>query len=273
MKTTNQVLIALAMLLLCVNPLFAQDEQPTPQFYTVTTMHWDMNYDGDDDWMAIEKEYLEKVTSKNEHILGSGFYMHRWTADNTELLYVNVYADWNSIDKGAERTAALIKEAWPDKEARNAFLNKRDAFYSDYHSDEIYAVIPGTIHNPAAMEDGKDRILYYRTSHFSFPEDGTNEEFDQLQMEFVNNVIKKNEVVKGYYPHVHAWGSDKREFKEAIILDSMDDLEKMNQRNGELVNEYWKDEEARKTFFKKFNKYTTGFHGDAIYTEIANLRK
>jgi hypothetical protein len=272
MKTTNRILFAIAIMLLCFNTSIAQEEQAPPQYYTVTTLHWDMDYDGDDDWMAIEKEYLEKVTMKNEYVMASSYWGHRWTADNSEFLSVIAYADWAAIDKATKRNAELEKEAWPDKAEREAFLNKQAAFTTAHHADEIYAVLPGTKHNPEAV--GENRILYYQTKHFAFPEDGTDEEFDKLHSEYVTNIINKNETIVGYYPHAHAWGSDKREFKEAYVLNSMDDLEKMGIRNGELIAEYWKDkDDAMKAFFKAWNKYTTGFHGDAIYSEMPELTK
>ena len=104
MKTTSKVSIALVALLLFFNlSIIAQeDDAPKrPMYVAITTMHWNMDYDGDDDWIATEKEYKEKVTSKNEYIMGSGFYTHRYTADNTELMYVQTYASWEDIDKAA----------------------------------------------------------------------------------------------------------------------------------------------------------------------------
>ena len=58
-----------------------------------------MDYETEDSWEDIEKEYLNKVTMKNEYVMGSGFFVHRWTADNSELRYVQVFANWEAIDK------------------------------------------------------------------------------------------------------------------------------------------------------------------------------
>ncbi len=44
---------------------------------------WDM-----DTWKAVEKEYLDKVTMKNEHLVGASMLLHKLTPDNSELLYV-----------------------------------------------------------------------------------------------------------------------------------------------------------------------------------------
>lgn len=273
MKTTNNFFAVIALLLLLnTSYVFSQDdEQQRPQYVTVTTMHWNMDYDGDDDWEAIEKEYLKKVTMKNEHVLMAGFFLHRWTADNTELKYIQVFKDWNAINKASERNEELAKAAWPDEKEREAFFKKQSSFYSVHHSDEIYF----TMANAKLMKEKptKDMIFYYQTTHFAFPEDGSVEEFAALHKEYIDNVIKKNETVKGYYPHRHAWGADRTEFMQGYMLDSMDDLEKLNETNAALFNAHWKDEEARKAFGKKMSKYFTGVHKDEIYTAIAGLSK
>ncbi len=272
MKTTHQFFAVIALLLLLnTSYVFSQDTQQRPQYVTVTTLHWNMDYTGDDDWEAVEKEYLEKVTMKNEHVLMAGFHVHRWTADNTELKYAQVFKDWDAIDKATKRNAELEKAAWPDEKNREAFLKKQDNFYSVNHSDEIYA----TMDNAKLMPDKptKDMIFYYQTTHFAFPEDGSPDEFGALHKEYIDNVVKKNTSIKAYYPHRHAWGADRTEFKQGYMLESMDDLEKLNETNDALFNAHWKDEASRKAFGKKMGKYFTGVHSDEIYTAIAGLSK
>ena len=195
-----------------------------------------------DEWRAIEKEYLEKVTKKNEYIMGSGYYTHLMTASSNEVIYVQSYPNWGAIDKAGKRNSELEKEAWPDEEARKSFLKKMNAAYSDFHSDEIYATLPG-----AKLMEGektKDMVLYLRQSKLAFPEDGTREEFMLLRKKILENVIYKNEFIKAYYPSMHAWGADKRDFNEAILMDSLGDLEKMFDRNSELMKEALTDEEG-----------------------------
>lgn len=271
MKTTNQFFTVIALLLLLnTSYVFSQDTQQRPQYVTVTTLHWNMD-NTDDDWEAVEKEYLDKVTMNNEYVIMAGFFVHRWTDDNTELKYIQVFKDWDAIDKATNRNAELEKAAWPDEKAREAFLKKQSNFYSVYHSDEIYFTMP----NAKLMTDKptKDMIFYYQTTHFAFPENGSAEEFGALHKEYVDNVIKKNTTIKGYYPHRHAWGSDKTEFMQGFMVDSMDDLENLNETNNALFNEHWKDEATRKAFGEKMRKYFTGVHGDKIYTAIAGLSK
>ncbi len=276
MKTTIRLFMAIAMTLLFFNStLFAQDDTPPtrPEYITVTTMHWNMDNDDFDmeEWIAVEKEFLDKVTMKNEYVVGSGFYMHRYTPDNRELIYVRTYASWEDIDKAGDRDDELAEEAWPEEEARDAFSDKQAAYYADFHSDEIYATMSGA--KVLTEAPGDDMILYVRKSHFAYPDDGSMEEFKELRTEFTENVIHKNEYIKGYFPNAHFWGSDRTEFVEAFLLNSMDDLDKMFGRTGELVEAHWPDEVAREEMNKKAGNYFTGVHGDYIYTMVEQLSK
>lgn len=271
MKTTIKLFAAVVLLLLLITPSLSAQERPL--YVTATTMHWNMDYENFKmaDWIAVEKEFLDKVTMNNEHIMSAGFYMHRYTPDNTELIYVQAYPSWEAIDKAADRNDELAKAAWPDKAARDAFFDKQAAYYIDDHSDEIYATMSGA--KVLAAPPGDDLILYVQKSHLAFPEDGTNEEFEDLRMEYTENVILKNELIHAYYPNVHAWGSNRTEFLEAFMVKSMADLDKMGERNDELAKIYMPDKAARDAFYKKFDKYFTGTHGDYIYSVVKELRK
>ncbi len=272
MKTTNRFFVAMTiMFLLLSTTSFSQDEPKQPEFISVTTMHWNMDNDDFDmdTWIADEKEYMDKVTRKNENVINAGYYLHRFTADNTELIYVRTYPSWEAMGKAGKRDTELAEAAWPDKAKREAYFKKIDNYYSSMHSDEIYAPMDGT--KALTEKPTKDLILYLRKSHFAFPADGTDAEFDALKKEQVENVFHKNEFIKGYYPHAHAWGSDKTEFIEAFYLDSMDDLDDMLDKNGELFKAHWSDEAGRKAFGEKMGKYFTGVHGDYIYTYVSGI--
>ncbi len=272
MKPTNRLsIVAFTMLMLFSTTIFAQDEAKRPMYVVATTMHWNMDYEDFDmdKWKATEKEYMDKVTKKNDLVMSARFYMHHFTEDNTELIYVQTYASWDDIDKAGEKNEELAKAAWPDETARKEFFKKRDAYYSNNHSDEIYATMSGAKDMTAAPT--KDMIMYLRRSHFAFPKDGTMKEFNEVHNEYVENVFHKNDLIKGYYPNRHAWGSDKTEFVEAFLINEMDDLDDMLKKNGELFKAHWSDETKRKEYGKKAGKYFTGVHGDYLYTMIHGI--
>lgn len=273
MKKTNQLINRLLILaMLSTMGTFAQEEAPArPVYITVMTAHWNMDYENFDmdTWKAVEKEYFDKVTSKNELVMGSGVYLHRFTPDNRELLVVNTYGSWEDIDKAGARNAELEKEAWPDEEARKAYFKKRNAYYADYHSDEIYT----TMDHAKPTDQKTTEILLVRRSHFKFPEDGSQEEFMGVFKEYVENVFHKNDLIKGYYPNAHFWGSDRTEFAEAFLVNSMADLDAMFDRNGELFDAHYADEAAKKQMTEMQKKYFTGVHGDYIYTVVPELIK
>lgn len=248
----------------------AQDET---RIVVVTTAHWNPHLEdfSMDEWKAVEKEYFDKVTNKNELIVSSNVLMHYFTADNSEIKFVNVYSSWENIEKAAERNNELAKEAWSDESARDAFFKKQGKYYSNMHSDEIYNSVNGA--KFMKEKPTKPMIYYVRVSHFAFPEDGKTEDIVAMRDEYNTNVIAKNDIIKGYYPHRHYWGSDSRDFVEAFAVESLADIEKALDKNGELVKAHWPDENKRKEFFTKMGKYFTGWHGDYIYSSVPELSK
>ena len=272
MKKTNQFFSAIVVMLLflSVSSVSSQEEK-TARYYTVTTMNFNMDNDSDANWLDVEKEYLDKVTKKNDYIMNAGFYTHLYTENSTDVIYVQVFSSWEDIDKAGARNSELEKEAWPDDTARAAFMKTQGSFYTNKHSDEIYTVLGGSKNSGETPTD--DWVLYVRTSHLAYPENAPAGEMGELRKEMVENVINKNEFIKGYYPHRHYYGHNSTEFIEAFFVSSFDDLAKMNNRNGELMREHWADEVAGREYFQKYNKYFTGVHGDKVYSIIASLRK
>lgn len=273
MKTTNHFLTAVVALLLLTNVsvTVAQDAAPArPMYVAVTTMQ-SSGEGSQADWIAVEKEFMDKVTKKNEYIMSAGYYTHLYTEDSREIMYVQTYASWDAIDDATDRNNELIKEAWPNEAERDAFFKKKESFYNDFHSDEIYATMEGAKVPTAAAT--KDRVVYMRKRHFAFPDDGTQKEFKELNDAFVNNVIKKNELVQAYYPIVHAWGSDRRDYIEVFVYDSMGDMEKSTDRSGELIQAQWPDEKARTAMSDKMSKYFMGYHADYVYMSVHELSK
>jgi hypothetical protein len=240
---------------------------------TVTTMHRNMdNKTGTAaEWKALEKEYLDKVVSKNDLIVAQNILTHYFTADNTEIILVSVYKSWNDIEKAGEKDDELVKAAWPDEKLRREFFQKRAAYYGPNHSDEILATYSGN--KDMKEKPTKPQLYYVRKSHFAYPKDGTEKEFKDLLTQYQTAVTQKNDFIKAYYPHVHAWGANKTEFTEVFVLDGLADVEKAFDRDDELFKATWTDEAKQKDYDGKFNKYFTGEHGDFLYMSVPELSK
>ena len=144
MKIIIKLLLVFVVLL--TTKTIAQEEvvkeEFKPVYITVTTGHWNSHLETDfSDWKETQKEYFEKVTMKNDLIIGSGYYNHYFTEDNTEIVFVSIYKTWADIEEAINVSAKLEEAAWPDEEERKAFLKKRNNYYSPNHSDEIYGGI------------------------------------------------------------------------------------------------------------------------------------
>jgi len=251
----------------------AKPAEPKQYMLTVTTLHRnmdrpDLTLEG---WKAIEKEYFDKVIKKNDLILGQEVLRHYFTADNTEILLVTMYDSWDAIEKASEKNDALIKLAWPDEKARNAFFEKRQAYYAPNHSDEIYATFSGAKNPPANFT--KEMIYYVRKSHWASPKDGTEKEFNELRNKYLNEVTFKNDYIKAYYPNVHAWGANNTEFTEVFVVENLGDIEKGFDRDDQLFKTVFTDDAKAKDFDDRYNKYFTGVHGDYLYHSVPELSK
>lgn len=257
--------------LLMSNYSFAQDEKSN--LVTVTKLHWNMDNKNfsNEEWKAVEKEYLEKVVKKNPFILGQEVLMHSFTEDNSELLLVTIYENWDAIEKANAKDEELIKAAWPDEKARKTFFEKKGQYYARNHSDEILATMPGA-KIPKANFD-KDMIFYLRVSHFAYPKEGNDKEFAELEKQYFDAVTNKNDLVKAYYPSRHAWGADNTQFNEVYVVESLADLDSALNRNRDLYKAAWSDETKRKAFDEKSGKYFTGRHSDYIYKSVHELSK
>lgn len=246
---------------------FAQEEvkeEFKPVYISVSKMHWSADSDVDfSDWEKTEQEYFDKVTSKNDLIIGSGFYTHYFTPDNSEILAVSVYKSWEDMEKADEVTGKLIEAGWPDEDTRKAFFEKQNSYYAAKHSDEIYISYNFT---KAVNTDSTEPLLYYVRKNTASGEGGKG------YREFFDNIIMKNKYIKGFFTHGHRYGADARDRMEVGVYDSLGDIEKAFDETDRLVNAYWSDEEKRKAFFKEFNKIFSG-HGDYIYTNVPSMSK
>lgn len=276
MKQIQRILLGVLLVSLFLpTSLFAQDSespQPKPTILIVTTFHWNQDYeDGSQkEWIALADEYFEKVTQKNEYIMGANFLTHYFTADNSEALNISSYENWAAIEKANDRTSELIQEAWSDSVERKAFFQKFGAYFTGEHSDEMYRILDGAKY---PTERSTESMIYYvRVSHLAFPKDAPKGEFKALHNEYLENVVYKNKNYQAYFIHRHLWGADSREFTEVFMVNSLADIEAAFEENEKLSEAAWNEEEG-KEYWDKYKKYWTGFHADYIYRSIPSLNK
>ena len=271
MKIIRRIIKGLLVFLFLVpNAVISQNQDQL--FVKVKTMHWNMELDdfSMQDWKALEVEYFNKVTNKNEYILSETVLQHHFTEDSSEILFVTVFSSWNNIDLATQRTNELMEAAWPVEAERKAFLKRQARFYANEHSDEIYK----SIANPKVLAETDLPLLYYvRTSYYTFPEDGNKEEFQALLNEYNEVVTNNNEYYKAYYPQMHFYGSDRTEFLEVFCAETLAGLEKGIAKQGELFRTHWSDQKAQDEYNDKFGKYLTGIHSDRIYSSVPDLYK
>tara|TARA_R110001583_G_scaffold122337_1_gene273618 strand:- start:513 stop:1319 length:807 start_codon:yes stop_codon:yes gene_type:complete len=268
MKIIKKLLLGLLVFIfMFTSKIIAQDEvkkeEFKPVYLAIATGHWSSDSDVDfSDWLETEKEYFEKVTMKNDLIIGSGYYIHYFTPDNSEILFASVYKNWEDMEKANDVTTKLIEEGWQNKEERDAFFKKQSSYYSPMHSDEIYTSLSFT---KPLKTDSKEPLLFYVKKNI-LGEGGAGFK------EYFENVTMKNSFIKGYYSHRHSWGSNSRDAIEVFVFDNFTDIEKSFKENIKLSDEHWPDEAKRKEFFKEYGKIFAG-HGDYIYHNVPELAK
>jgi hypothetical protein len=244
--------------------------QTAPKFLVLTKVHFDQKADFTvEQWKAHEKEYFDKVTNKNDLIVGTTVLVHYYSNDNSEVMFATSYRTWEDIEKADAKNEELAKLAWPDEGTRKIFFDKQRSFYTSEHSDEIRAILPNTKMFTATTE----HVYYVRTRRRAYPEEGKAEDFTARMNEYDQNVTLKNSLLKGYYPSRHQWGADSRDYVEAYVFASMSDMEKAVDENETLIKAHWADEGKRKEFLKELNKYFEPWHGDAVYKHVPELRK
>lgn len=264
--TKGLMLFAFACLFMFSSNSYAQEEEKeefSPVFLTITTMHRSSDPDTDfSDWMEVEKEFFDNVTMKNDLILGSGVYFHYFSPDDSEVIQVSVYKSWADIELAADKTGELINAHWTDKDARSEYFKKRNSYYDGNHSDEIMVSTP--FGKELVTESTEPLIFYVKKNQQGNGGSGFKEYYE--------NVTMKNAYIKGYYTHVHRYGSNSNDAHEVFVFENFSDIEKSFDEEDKLMKEHWPDEEKRKAFFKEYAKIFSG-HGDFIYQNVPELAK
>ena len=97
-------------------------------------------------------------------------------------------------------------------------------------------------------------------------------EKDATLKEYFEKVDKKNQYIVHQWSMQHYYTDDSREYVTVSEYATWADIDKANERSGELEKQAWPDAQKRKEFIKKMNSFFTT-HKDAIYHGLPNLVK
>lgn len=270
MKHTLSIFAFVLLLLVNHNEVNAQDTEVAdrPIFITITTLQGADGFDFEE-WLAIEEEYFEKVTSKIDLLTSHEVLMSYFAPQFGEIKVINVINSWEDIVKVNERRKELIEAAWPDEEERAAFFEKQNSFYKSKHSDEIFLTADNAKDLDKLPGQNVPYVFMIKTNILSDTED---EDSYENYNRYVEEVIDHNSKIQAYYPFSHFWGDDSREFMEMFVLDSFSDAELSQYEANSLLSDMFPDEAARKEFlasiFSAIESQSTSF-----YRNIPSLTK
>lgn len=253
-----------------INELKAQDTEDAdrPIFLTITTLQGADGFDFEE-WLAIEEEYFEKVTSKIDLLTSHEVLMSYFAPQFGEIKVINVIHSWEDIIKVNERRKELIEEAWPDEAERNAFFEKQNSFYKSKHSDEIFLTADNAKDLERLPGQNVPYVFMIKTNILSDTEDENSYE---NYNKYVEEVIDHNSKIQAYYPFSHFWGDDSREFVEMFVLNSFSDAELSQYEANALISDMYPEEADRKEFlasiFSAIESQSTSF-----YKNIPSLSK
>lgn len=274
MTTVKHFVLVIIILITSVFPdtLKAQN---TDRFYVkIIKLHRNLNFKNAsfENWVELEKEYLNKVIRKNEFILERDVLIHYMTEDNTEVLFIEKYKNWDDIERAEKRNKELENNNWVDTMKRRVFFDYIDQYFDNNQSDEIFITSPGQKKDSNYL--GRSRFIHLRVNHLAFPKDGTENEFSILNEEFLKKSVYNNHFIKSYSPLVQVVGIDKRQYIEVTAVASLEDLENAFKEIDDFLYEPKKGEEVKhKNFIDNYFKYFNGFHGDYIYKSVPELKK
>lgn len=97
-----------------------------------------------DDGSARELDSLatlvaDKTFGKdNEYVISWKIVRHWWGHDNRDFIQMVEVKSWDDVTEANQKANELFEKAWPTQEARDAFNDAYNKYFTGKHSDEIY---------------------------------------------------------------------------------------------------------------------------------------
>ena len=125
----------------------------------------------------------------------------------------------------------------------------------------------------AVAQGSSDHVFHVNTTYQVIGLDSTQRaERNAILKEYHEKVTMKNPYILHVWTMTHYYSDDSREFVTMYEYAKWDDIDKANEKDGELERQAWPDAKQRAEFMKKMNSYFT-YHKDAIYHGIPAVMK
>jgi hypothetical protein len=138
---------------------------------------------------------------------------------------------------------------------------------------QIFAIVIAALLLFSSSSFAQDAHYYTVTTwKVSSPEGGSMAEFNTMMKEWYDKVVSKNEFIISERVMRHQSGNDMRDWVFITEYASWNDIDAAAERQNELVDAGWPNEDERSEYFKKFFSYANT-HSDEILQEIPSIRK
>ena len=260
--------------------------QYNPDNHVVTiSMNYMNNMDEVEDGSWIKMgELMEEESSKmnrlDKDMISSLVLGHRWSGSLNEIVYMR---EWKSIadaDKSTVGTGDMRKKGWPNDEKRKAFFTAYRKYWTGKHKDlAVMEMVTSRVkrNKKKITENSVVAVIEYYLKPMSQVEGGSVKEREALFDEYFNKVIMKNDKIISRRELKHYWsgslGGGKIPVHNVTEYANMVDADNTS-INADAVKKAWPDEEERKAFFQKRNKYIAWGHKDiAVHSNWVKLAK
>ncbi len=256
--------------------------QYNPDNHVVTiSMNYMNNMDEVEDgsWTKMG-ELMEEESSKmnrlDKDMISSLVLGHRWSGSLNEIVYMR---EWKSIadaDKSTVGTGDMRK----NDEKRKAFFTAYRKYWTGKHKDlAVMEMVTSRVkrNKKKITENSVVTVIEYYLKPMSQVEGGSVEEREALFNEYFNKVIMKNDKIISRRELKHYWsgslGGGKIPVHNVTEYANMVDADNTS-INADTIKKAWPDEDERKAFFEKRNKYIAWGHKDiAVHTNWVKLAK
>lgn len=126
--------------------------------------------------------------------------------------------------------------------------------------------------NSANAQNPSSHVITINTQYMIPTDSAGRAERTALAKEYFDKVTSKNQYIIHEWNMVHYYTDDSREWVTIDEFATWADIDKANDRFGELEKLAWPDAKARAAYFAKSDKYYSS-HKDAIYHAVEGLSK